>query len=502
MVDGSNLATEGRATPSLAQLNEAVRSFKEEHPDYEVIVVVDASFGYRIEEFERLTFEKAEAAGALISPPAGAVGRGDGFLLRIADRTNATVLSNDSFQEFHGEYPWLFDEGRLIGGKPVPGVGWIFTPRGPVRGVRSRTSIRQARQKAASAAEPAEAIAEATVEAMAPAPPKRSRRRRGGDGPPEAANDPLPFITFIAEHPLGSEVEGTVESFSSHGAFVMADGARCYVPVVGLGNPPPRSAKTVLARGEVRKFVVQALDPPRRGIELSLPEVAHVGAPSQETVEAGRAPSRDAARPARSRRTRRTAAAEAAAEPEPAEASVARKRTRKVATPSPASDPQPPEAVPARRTRKRAPAAAEPEPQPSEAVPSRRTRKRAATIAAEPEPVPPPAATTAKRARKRAPAAAEPEPAPTAAKRSRKRVAAPEPAPPPPPEPAPSKRARKKAASVEAPEAPAPAAPAPAKRARKATKTPAPEPAPARARTRKGAVEPRAGTGGRKRSPA
>ena len=36
------------------------------------------------------------------------------------------------------EHPWLFDEGRLIGGKPVPGVGWIFTPRLPDPGPKSR----------------------------------------------------------------------------------------------------------------------------------------------------------------------------------------------------------------------------------------------------------------------------------------------------------------------------------------------------------------------------
>ena len=71
---------------------------------------------------------------------AGAVGRGDAFLLRIAERVGGQVLSNDSFQEFHGEHPWLFDEGRLVGGKPVPGVGWFFTPRSPVRGPRSRAA--------------------------------------------------------------------------------------------------------------------------------------------------------------------------------------------------------------------------------------------------------------------------------------------------------------------------------------------------------------------------
>src|SRR5207248_5152948 len=85
-------------------------------------------------------------ANEVVSPPAGAIGRGDAFLLRIADKVGGTVLSNDSFQEFHGEYGWLFDEGRLIGGKPVPGVGWIFTPRTPVRGPKSRESVKEAKQ--------------------------------------------------------------------------------------------------------------------------------------------------------------------------------------------------------------------------------------------------------------------------------------------------------------------------------------------------------------------
>ncbi len=137
VVDGSNFATEGRTIPSLVQLDEAVRSFLEENPTAEVIVVADASFEHRVAPSERDRFKEAELAGEIVTPPAGAVGRGDAFILKIADRISGVVLSNDSFQEFHDEYPWLFDIGRLIGGKPVAGVGWIFTPRQPVRGTKS-----------------------------------------------------------------------------------------------------------------------------------------------------------------------------------------------------------------------------------------------------------------------------------------------------------------------------------------------------------------------------
>jgi hypothetical protein len=139
VVDGSNLATEGRSHPSLAQLNEAVLAYMAEHPGVLVTVVVDATFGHRIDPREVPEFDEAVANNELVAPPAGAIGRGDAFVLAVANRVNAVVLSNDSFQEFHGTYAWLFDEGRLVGGKPVPHVGWVFVPRLPVRGAVSRS---------------------------------------------------------------------------------------------------------------------------------------------------------------------------------------------------------------------------------------------------------------------------------------------------------------------------------------------------------------------------
>ena len=352
VVDGSNLATEGRSHPSLAQLNDAVSAFRKEHAGDDVIVVVDASFGYRIDESERKEYEQAELAGTIVSPPAGAIGRGDGFLLQIADRTGATVLSNDSFQEFHGEYSWLFADGRLVGGKPVPGVGWIFTPRTPVRGPKSRMAVQEANAKPPKAkvakakdkvtpktkpkekekSKPkekaravVEVIAEATADAIAPARGKRRRRR--GKAPADPVNEPLPFITFIANHPLGSEVEGSVDSFASHGAFVTVDGARCYVPITGLGASTLRSAKEVLSRGETRTFVVQALDPPRRGIELALPGLAQIaGEPTEETVEAEIAEARPSkARVATKKRTAKKASAKKASAKKTAKTTPAKK---------------------------------------------------------------------------------------------------------------------------------------------------------------------------------
>jgi hypothetical protein len=299
VVDGSNIATEGRSAPSLAQLEEAVAELRREHPDAEVTVIVDATFSHRIDKAELDRFERAVLAGEYVHPPAGAIGRGDAFLLRVAEKVDGTVLSNDSFQEFHGEHPWLFERGRLLGATPVPGIGWIFSPRTPVRGPTSRKAVRDTEK---AKRQVTKAIKVATKEAVAPAaggprPSIGDRRvlRRASDAvPPKVdapalatVNDPLTFVSFIAGNPLGAEVTGKVESYTSHGAVVMVGNTQCYVPLANLGDPPPRSAREVLKRGDEATFVVRALDPQRRGVELALPGVASVsGKPSAEMIKA------------------------------------------------------------------------------------------------------------------------------------------------------------------------------------------------------------------------
>ncbi len=195
MVDGSNIATEGRSLPSLAQLSEAVASFMEEHPDAAITVVVDATFGHRIDKKEVAEFEAGISNNELVAPPAGAIGRGDAFVLSIAQKANASILSNDSFQEFHADYDWLFDEGRLIGGKPVPHVGWVFVNRSPVRGPVSRkvTQGAQLARRSRSAVTPIGVVAVGSGSPLAnePMPVPKSpppgrleacRLRRAADG--------------------------------------------------------------------------------------------------------------------------------------------------------------------------------------------------------------------------------------------------------------------------------------------------------------------------------
>ena len=90
IVDGSNIATEGRTAPSLQQLHEAVMALMDEYKGVKVSVVVDATFGHRIAKKEIAEFEKAIENNELVAPPAGAVGRGDAFILAIAISTLAS----------------------------------------------------------------------------------------------------------------------------------------------------------------------------------------------------------------------------------------------------------------------------------------------------------------------------------------------------------------------------------------------------------------------------
>jgi hypothetical protein len=406
VVDGSNIATEGRAMPSLRQLNDAVLAYIQEHPDDLVTVVVDATFGHRIDPSEVPEFDAAVENNELVSPPAGAIGRGDAFVLTIANKAGATILSNDSFQEFHGDYPWLFDEGRLIGGKPVPHVGWVFVPRAPVRGPVSRRAVRERKAPARAASRPSK-LASGPMPVPKTPPPSAGRRRKAPEPavaveaaattaatvtaakraqPPAggrhgAINELLPFLGFVERHPIGSTVDATIESYSSHGAYVDVDGVRAYVPLRFLGAPPPRSAREVLALGSTAAFVVVSFNAPRRGIDLAMPGFQ----PADIVVE----PVKKAAK--RTRKAAKTPAVEAAPVPAaPAPEAPTRKATRAtkakkaaepVVAPRPVAEP-----APAKRTRKKAAAAVEAVAAAPEPAPAKRTRKKATAKTAPPAP--------------------------------------------------------------------------------------------------------------------
>ncbi len=316
VVDGSNIATEGRSSPSLKQLNEAVLAFLKEFPGVTVTVVVDATFGHRIDKKEVAEFQEAIANAELVTPPAGALGRGDGFVLTIADKVGAAILSNDSYQEFHDVHGWLFDGGRLIGGKPVPNVGWVFIERSPVRVKSERPASRRASSATKSAtgallrpttrsatgalprpvprvppARPTRAAAAPTR----PAPKAKSAERsvdktaeRSGKVP-SAVNAAERYETFRARHAVGTKVKGLVESYASHGVYVRIGDVAGYLPLRLMKDPAPRTPREHVRIGQALSLAVSGYNDARRSIEVSLMPVdrAVVTKPAAKSVQRG-----------------------------------------------------------------------------------------------------------------------------------------------------------------------------------------------------------------------
>ena len=281
VVDGSNLATEGRTSPSLKQLHEAVLSFMNEYPDTKVTVVVDATFGHRIDKREVVEFNDAIDNNELVSPPAGAVGRGDGFVLTIAKKIGATVVSNDSYQEFHQDHPWLFDSGRLMGGKPVPLVGWVFIDRLPVRPSAAKSVKKASREanrpmpiprtpppniKLAAKTKAATTSSSASSTATTAATQAPSTRTK----PTTAVNELAPFLEFVEKYKLGSKVKGVVESYSAHGVYVRIDDVLGYLPLRLMANPAPRSAREFVKIGQQVSLVVSSFTASRRSIDVGI----------------------------------------------------------------------------------------------------------------------------------------------------------------------------------------------------------------------------------------
>ncbi len=288
-----------------------------EHPDALITVVVDATFGHRIDAKEVDEFDAAVSNNEIVAPPAGAIGRGDAFVLSIANKVNATILSNDSYQEFHGTHTWLFDEGRLVGGKPVPHIGWVFVNRLPVRGPTSRKSVSEAKrgrtpkakaaspeasqpmpvpaapppgatlQKPARTRDTAKSIAAKSVDGGRHADTAKSAVDTRAEPTPRSTgtNDLLAFLTFVEHHKPGSSVNAIVENYSSHGAYVRIGDVKGYVPLSLMADPAPRSAREFMKVGESITLVVESFAPARRSIDLAIPTMATIKTPPTEVVE-------------------------------------------------------------------------------------------------------------------------------------------------------------------------------------------------------------------------
>jgi hypothetical protein len=242
------------------------------------------------------------------------VGRGDGFVLTIAEKIGASILSNDSYQEFHEQYPWLFNAGRLIGGKPVPNVGWVFIERLPVRPSATKSvkkASREANRPMPIPKAPPPAAKPSAPAAKAPAPKLSAK--------PKAAtiNELTPFLEFVEKYPVGSKVKGVVDQYSAHGVYVKIGDVRGYLPLRLMATPAPRSAREHVKIGQQVNLSVDSFVASRRSIDVAIvgtvtpmkAPVKKAAAPTTAPTKAKKKKKRPAQQPVRQPAPTRKAAA-------------------------------------------------------------------------------------------------------------------------------------------------------------------------------------------------
>jgi hypothetical protein len=89
LVDAGMVAGFRRATPSLAQLHQALVHLHVQHPDALVAVVADPSLKWDLDKADQVQFEGDIVAGAVVCAPAGALDGTVGFLAQSANRARS-----------------------------------------------------------------------------------------------------------------------------------------------------------------------------------------------------------------------------------------------------------------------------------------------------------------------------------------------------------------------------------------------------------------------------
>lgn len=147
VIDGSNIAWLGKSRirgekPSFTRLAEAVQALVQEYPGAKTTVFIDPALRHQIDRSELAALDAAIGSDEVIQVPAGTRGKADRSVVELAGRTNATVVTNDNYAELQESFPWLRDDGRVLGAQYAGGI-WMFLPRTPVRPRREQPPRRE-----------------------------------------------------------------------------------------------------------------------------------------------------------------------------------------------------------------------------------------------------------------------------------------------------------------------------------------------------------------------
>ena len=104
VVDGSNVAYEEQTPdgkPRFRNLSLAIDALRKQYGH--IVVIVDAALRHEIDEPDDL--EKVLDEQTVRQAPAETPA--DYFVLRTAEQLGADVLSNDTFRQYHKQWPWI-----------------------------------------------------------------------------------------------------------------------------------------------------------------------------------------------------------------------------------------------------------------------------------------------------------------------------------------------------------------------------------------------------------
>jgi hypothetical protein len=111
LLDADTVAGWRRATPSLAQLHQAVADLREAHPDVTVAVVADPSLKWALADSEQDRFEADIVERTVVCAPAGTVGGLDAWVAAVVAEVRE-----------HGEKALVVTD-RAVAGVPVVRLG-------------------------------------------------------------------------------------------------------------------------------------------------------------------------------------------------------------------------------------------------------------------------------------------------------------------------------------------------------------------------------------------
>ena len=132
VLDGSNVATETgldrKKVAKLQMLLSCKRAIENEYPGHELVIFVDATFKFALEDADVSQFEAMERSKELTRTPGGIPA--DSVILKTAKKNNAKIITLDRYRDWVKSYPIIAEPGRLITPTYVPATDqWIFQPR-------------------------------------------------------------------------------------------------------------------------------------------------------------------------------------------------------------------------------------------------------------------------------------------------------------------------------------------------------------------------------------